>query len=75
MSSLAPLKSSRKIGINSLSVLSHHRAYRSVHGGSLLLYRNDVFDVVFSYPNDAITLTYLSDSVLFLWQGASNTSI
>jgi len=29
------IKSSRKIGINSLSVLSHHRAYRSVHGGSL----------------------------------------
>ena len=30
------MESSRKIGINSLSVLSHHRAYRSVHGGSLI---------------------------------------
>ena len=28
-------KSSRKIGIISLSVLSHHPAYRSVQGGSL----------------------------------------
>ena len=38
------MESSRKIGINSLSVLSHHRAYRSVHGGSLS------FEVVFSHP-------------------------
>jgi len=30
------LKSSRKIGISSLSVLSHHRTYRSVYGGSLI---------------------------------------
>jgi hypothetical protein len=30
------LISSRKIGINSLSVLSHHLAYRSVLGGSLI---------------------------------------
>ena len=29
-------KSSRKIGISSLSVLSHHRTYRSVYGGSLI---------------------------------------
>ena len=31
---IAERKSSRKVGINSLPVLSHHRAYRSVHGGS-----------------------------------------
>ena len=29
-------ESGRKIGIISLSVLPHHRAYRSVHGGSLI---------------------------------------
>jgi hypothetical protein len=28
-------KSSRKVGIISLPVLSHHRTYRSVYGGSL----------------------------------------
>ena len=28
--------SSRRIGINSLSVLSHHPAYGSVQGGSLI---------------------------------------
>ena len=51
-------KSSRKIGINSLSVLSHHPrikcgagyAYRSVHGGSLIYaIVVDISDVVFSY--------------------------
>ncbi len=32
------MESSRKIGINSLSVLSHHRAYRSVHGGFSIIH-------------------------------------
>ena len=30
------MESSRKVAIISLPVLSHHRAYRSVHGGSLV---------------------------------------
>ena len=29
-------ESSRRLTINWLAVLSHHRAYRSVHGGSLV---------------------------------------
>ena len=36
MEDLGRFKSSRKIGIISLSVLSHHRTYRSVYGGSLI---------------------------------------
>ena len=37
--------SSRKIGISSLSVLSHHPAYRSVQGGSLI-YNSDLSVIV-----------------------------
>jgi hypothetical protein len=32
---ISKLKSSRKVAINWLPDLSHHRAYRSVHGGLL----------------------------------------
>lgn len=34
--------SSRKIGIISLSVLSHHRTYRSVYGGSLIIFSDQL---------------------------------
>src|SRR5690606_4261739 len=46
--------SSRKQGISSPAVLSHHRAYRSVHGGSLSFEPNLLVDrfleVIFSHP-------------------------
>ncbi len=41
---------SRKIGINSLSVLSHHRAYRSVHGGSLIYTKLNEISSTSTYP-------------------------
>src|SRR5690606_28056945 len=47
-------QSSRKQGISSPAVLSHHRAYRSVHGGSLSfepnLLVNRFLEVIFSHP-------------------------
>src|SRR5690606_34524095 len=52
-------QSSRKVGIISLPVLSHHRTYRSVYGGSLLYTFEGVFDVVFSYPLRLLNRTYL----------------
>ena len=36
------METSRKIGINSLSVLSHHRTYRSVYGGSLIIFSDQL---------------------------------
>ena len=44
-------QSSRRNGISSRFVLSHHHTYRSVYGG-FLLYISRWADVVFSYPHD-----------------------
>ena len=47
-------KSSRKVAISWLPVLSHHRAYRSVHGGLL-----EKFHLVFSLPIVIVGKAYI----------------
>ncbi len=45
---------SRKVAISWLPVLSHHRAYRSVHGGLL-----EKFHLVFSLPIVIVGKAYI----------------